>query len=55
MNYDIIKNFYEEIKEKLGDDYKIVVDKNSKLDDYFIEKDSVNWVLEDIIKDEVYR
>ena len=55
MNYDIIKNFYEEVKEKYGDSYKIVVDKNSNLDSSFIEKDSVNWELEDIIKDEVYK
>ncbi len=53
MNFDIIKNFYDEVKEQLGNDYKIVLEPNSNLEADFIEKDSVEWYLEDIIKEKV--
>lgn len=55
MNYDIINSFYKEITKKLGNDYKIVLEPSSKLEDTFIEKDSIEWTIEDILKDEVER
>ena len=48
---DNIKRFYSEVCDKLGDNYKIILENNRKMNDEWIEYDTVKWELEEPIKE----
>ena len=50
-NNDNIKRFYSEVCDKLGDNYKIILENNRKMNDEWIEYDTVKWELEEPIKE----
>ncbi len=50
MNDNNIKRFYSEVCDKLGDNYKIILENNRKMNDEWIEYDTVKWELEEPIK-----
>ena len=51
MNDDAIRAFYKEICKNLDGSYKIILEPNRKLEEDWIEYDSVKWEMEDKVKD----
>ena len=50
MNDEYIKRFYNEIKENLEGDYKIILEPNRELTEEWIEYDQVKWEMDEPIK-----
>lgn len=46
MRNECIKNFYKEICESLGENYKLILEPNRELKEEWIEYDQVKWELE---------
>ena len=51
MRDEYIKNFYNDVCEKIDGDYKIILEPNRKLNEEWIEYDKVKWELEDNLED----
>lgn len=51
MRDEYIKNFYNDVCEKIDGDYKIILEPNRKLNEDWIEYDKVKWELEDNLED----
>ena len=50
MNNENIRRFYEEVKESLDDNYKIIIESKEDLDEDWVEYDSVKWTVEQPIE-----
>ena len=50
MNNENIRRFYEEVKERLDDNYKIIIESKEDLDEDWVEYDSVKWTVEQPIE-----
>ena len=50
MNDEYIKRFYNEIKENLEGEYKIILEPNRELTEEWIEYDQVKWEMDEPIK-----
>lgn len=50
MNDEYIKNFYKELSQELEGDYKIIIEPNRNLTEYWIEYDQVKWELDEPIQ-----
>ncbi len=53
MNNENIRRFYEEVKESLDDNYKIIIESKEDLDEDWVEYDSVKWTIEQPIEKKV--
>ena len=53
MNNENIRRFYEEVKESLDDNYKIIIESKEDLDEDWVEYDSVKWTVEQPIEKKV--
>lgn len=51
MQDKYIKKFYDEVCQKMGENYKIVLEPNINLNEEWIEYDTVKWEIEDRMKD----
>ena len=51
MQDKYIKKFYNEVCQKMGENYKIILEPNRSLDEDWIEYDTVKWEIEDRMKD----
>ena len=50
MNDEYIRRFYNEVKQTLDGDYKIILEPNRKFTDEWIEYDQVAWEIDDSIQ-----
>ena len=50
MNNNYIKNFYNEICQNIGENYKIVLEPGRGINEQWIETDSVKWEIEEPLK-----
>ena len=50
MRDEYIRKFYDEVKEKLDGEYKIILEPKREFDDEWIEYDQVKWELEEQIQ-----
>ena len=50
MNDEYIRRFYNEIKENLEEEYKIILEPNRELTEEWIEYDQVKWEMDEPIK-----
>ena len=50
MSDEYIQRFYNELKENLEGDYKIILEPNRELTEDWIEYDQVKWEIDEPIK-----